>query len=184
MNEPRVDEPCVNAPCAVVVIGVSGSGKTTVALGLAAHYGYVFLDADDFHTAQAKAQMAAGVPLADEQREPWVDGLVRELKALASSGRSCVLAFSGLRAAHRQRLRESGVEMRFVFLDASPVEVAARLEARTGHFMPIALLATQFEALELPEGESDVLRVAVRGSPDEILGRVVEMIDAPGNQLG
>jgi gluconokinase len=124
---------------AIVVIGVAGSGKSTVALGLAGHYGYVFLDADDFHADDAKVQMAAGVPLMDAQREPWVAELGRQLQALASRGSSSVLAFSGLRAVHRQRLRECGVPMRFVYLDAPPSTVAGRLESRLGHFMPAAL---------------------------------------------
>src|SRR5690242_16540799 len=93
------------SPHAIVVMGVSGSGKTTVARALAAHYGDVFIDADDFHADDAKTQMAAGVPLSDAQRQPWVDALAHALRDQADQGRSTVLAFSGLRAAHRQRLR-------------------------------------------------------------------------------
>src|SRR5688572_19699934 len=142
-----------NAPNAIVVMGVSGSGKTTVALGLAGHYGHDFLDADDFHSDEARAQMNAGIALTDAQRDPWVASLANELARQARRGKSTVLAFSGLRAAHRQRLRESGVPMRFVFLHAAPAAIAARLAARTDHFMSAALLASQFEALEIPAVE-------------------------------
>ena len=163
---------------AIVVIGVAGSGKSTVALGLARHYGYVFLDADDFHADDAKAQMAAGVPLIDAQREPWVAELGRQLQALAARGSSSVLAFSGLRAVHRQRLRDCGVPMRFVYLDAPPSTVAGRLESRLGHFMPAVLLASQYEALEEPVGEADVIRVEVGGTPSQVLERAIAMLDA------
>jgi gluconokinase len=166
-------------PHAIVVIGVAGSGKTTVARALAEHYGHAFLDADDFHTSDAKAMMAAGVPLTDDHREPWVGMLVRELRAVAQQGRSSVLAFSGLRAMHRQRLRDSGVPMRFVFLHAPPSVIAERLAARNGHFMPPALLASQFEALEPPSGETDVIDVDVDGTPSQVLERVVAALETP-----
>ncbi|MDR0184879.1 gluconokinase [Lysobacter arvi] len=165
-------------PEAIVVTGVSGSGKTTVALGLAGHFGYAFLDADDFHSAQARAQMQAGVALTDEQREPWVAALACELQRRAESGQSTVLAFSGLRALHRQRLRESGVPMRFVFLHAAPAAIAARLSARTDHFMSATLLASQFEALQIPSFESDVVTVQTEGSPAQVLERVIGALDA------
>ena len=166
-------------PHAIVVIGVAGSGKTTVARALARHYGNAFLDADDFHTTDAKATMAAGVPLTDEHREPWVGVLVRELRAIAQQGHSSVLAFSGLRAVHRQRLRDSGVPMRFVFLHAMPSVIAERLATRTGHFMPPALLASQFDVLEPPTGETDVLDVDVDGTPSQVLERVIAALEIP-----
>lgn len=165
-------------PHAIVVIGVAGSGKSTVALALARHYGYVFLEADEFHTADARAQMAAGVPLTDEQREPWVDALVRELRRHAQQGRSSVLAFSGLRAVHRQRLRDSGVPMRFVLLHASPSVIAARLAGRRDHFMPLALLASQFDALQPPTAEPDVVAVDVSGSQTQVLDLAIAALEA------
>ena len=160
-------------------MGVAGSGKTTVARALAAHYGHVFLDADDFHGAQAKARMAAGEALTDAQREPWVDALASELRRLASEGHSCVLAFSGLRAAHRQRLRDSGVPLRFVFLHAAPSVLAARLASRTGHFMPPLLLDSQLEDLQSPVGEPDVIAVDAGLSQTQVLQRVIEVLDGP-----
>ena len=169
-------------PHAIVVIGVAGSGKTTVALALARHYGYVFLDADDFHSPEAKGQMAAGVPLTDAQREPWVGVLIDELRGCAQEGRSCVLAFSGLRAAHRQRLRECGVPVRFVFLHAAAGVIAGRLAGRDGHFMPVQLLDSQCEALEVPVGEPDVLSVDVDRSVDEVVGLVISALDEAPRQ--
>ena len=160
-------------PRAIIVMGVAGSGKTTVARALAEHYGHVFLDADDFHSVAAMGRMAAGTPLTDAEREPWVDALARELRSQARQGRSVVLAFSGLRAAHRQRLRASGVPVRFVFLDAPPHAIAARLAERHDHFMPPALLASQLAALQVPVGEPDVVAVAVDRPLPEGMAEVV-----------
>ena len=165
------------SPQAIVVMGVSGSGKTTVARALAAHYGAVFLDADDFHVTEAKAQMAAGVPLSDAQRAPWVDALAHALRENARQGRSTVLAFSGLRAAHRQRLRDSGVPMRFVFLHAPAALIAKRLAARSGHFMPPALLASQCEALQPPTDEADVVAADAGGTPAQVVDRVISLLE-------
>lgn len=165
-------------PHAIVVIGVAGSGKTTLASGLAKHYGHVFLDADDFHSAQARAQMASGVPLDDAQREPWVAALARELRRLASLGQSSVLAFSALRAAHRQRLRESGVPMRFVFLRVPAASIATRLATRRDHYMPASLLASQFDALEPPVAEPDVITIDVDDdAPAQVLATAIAALD-------
>ena len=165
---------------AIVVLGVAGSGKTTLARALALHYGHVFLDADDFHTPEARAQMAAGVPLTDAQRAPWVDALVAELQRYASEGRSTVLAFSGLRAAHRQRLRESGVPVRFVFLRVTPETIAKRLAARSDHFMPPELIASQFGTLQSPAGETDVALVDGDASASCVLDRAIAALAALG----
>ena len=166
------------APRAIVVMGVAGSGKTTVARALAAHYGFECLDADDFHSVAAMGRMAAGIPLTDADREPWVDALARELRSQTRQGRSVVLAFSGLRAAHRQRLRAGGVPVRFVFLDAPPHVIAGRLAGRSGHFMPPQLLASQLAALEPPDRETDVLAVDAAHPLPEVVERIVAGLDA------
>lgn len=162
---------------ALIILGVAGSGKTTVAQGLAERCGYTFLDADDFHGAQAKAQMASGIPLTDAQREPWVAALARALQANERQGISSVLAFSGLRAAHRQMLRDSGVPLRFIFLAAEPGTVATRLQQRSDHFMPAGLLASQYDALQPPTDEADVIRVDVEGTPHQVLSRVIAVLE-------
>ncbi|KRG70413.1 gluconokinase [Pseudoxanthomonas dokdonensis] len=161
-------------------MGVAGSGKTTLARGLADHYRYALLDADDWHSADARAQMAAGIPLSDAQRQPWVAALAAELQRLAASGRASVLAFSGLRAAHRQQLRDSGVAMRFLFLHAAPAVIAARLAARREHFMPPQLLESQLQALQPPHDEPDV--IAIDGAADypQVLAEALRKLDAAG----
>lgn len=167
----------LSLPCAVVVMGVSGSGKSTVALALAEHYGFEFLDADDFHSEAARAQMAAGVPLTDAQRVPWVRRLGEQLRRHAEAGRSSVLAFSGLRREHRVLLRACGVPLRFVFLHAEPAVIAARLAARGGHFMPAALLDSQLQALQAPADEPDVIAVDVAAPPQVVVAEAIARLD-------
>ncbi|CAD2250417.1 gluconokinase [Xanthomonas arboricola] len=161
--------PASASPLAIVVMGVSGSGKTTIAQALAAHYGYRFLDADDYHSVAARAQMAAGQPLTDAMRLPWVELLAATLRDCVQAGESVVLAFSGLRGTHRQLLRRSGIPIRFVFLHAAPHVIAARLSARAGHFMPASLLDSQLQTLELPLDEADVASVDVDATVAEVV---------------
>lgn len=161
--------PASASPLAIVVMGVSGSGKTTIAQALAAHYGYRFLDADDYHSVAARAQMAAGQPLTDAMRLPWVELLAATLRDCVEAGESVVLAFSGLRGTHRQLLRRSGIPIRFVFLHAAPHVIAARLSARAGHFMPASLLDSQLQTLELPLDEADVVSVDVDATVAEVV---------------
>ncbi|QDS17833.1 gluconokinase [Xanthomonas arboricola] len=161
--------PASASPLAIVVMGVSGSGKTTIAQALAAHYGYRFLDADDYHSVAARAQMAAGQPLTDAMRLPWVELLAATLRDCVQAGESVVLAFSGLRGTHRQLLRRSGIPIRFVFLHAAPHVIAARLSARAGHFMPASLLDSQLQTLELPLDEADVVSLDVDATVAEVV---------------
>ncbi|WP_045761189.1 gluconokinase [Xanthomonas albilineans] len=168
------------AAAAIIVMGVAGSGKTSVAQALAAHYRMTFLDADDMHSAEAKAQMARGIPLSDAQRAPWVAALATRLRQSNAVGDGIVLAFSGLRRAHRQQLRDSGVPMRFVFLHAAMHVIAARLAARSGHFMPPTLLQSQIDALESPIDETDVIAVDVDAPFAEVVAEAIAWLDSTG----
>lgn len=131
----------------VVIMGVAGSGKSTVGARLAERLGVVFLEGDDAHSAEAKAQMAKGIPLTEAQRGPWLDRLHAELAAHASTG--VVLACSALTAASRRRLAGDLTTVTFVALVAPEDALAARLAARTGHFAGPDLLASQLATLEL-----------------------------------
>jgi gluconokinase len=165
---------------ALVVMGVSGSGKSSVAQALAQRCVADYLDADDFHSAAAKAQMASGVPLTDAQREPWVARLATQLQQQAAAGRNTVLAFSGLRSEHRQHLRSSGVPMRFVFLHASAALIAQRLAARGGHFMSPSLLDSQFQALQPPTDEADVISIDVAASVEAVVDTLLTRLPITG----
>ncbi|MFQ3235114.1 MAG: gluconokinase [Paraglaciecola sp.] len=138
----------------VIVMGVSGSGKSTVGRMLAARLNYRFVDADDFHSQEAVNWMKKGNPLSDDMREPWL----ARLSTFLSTNPQCdtVMAYSGLRKIHRKRFRQLGYATRFILLQAPPRQILARMQQRPDHFMPSSLLASQFSTLEQPDGEPDI----------------------------
>ena len=162
-----------------VVMGVSGSGKTTVAQGLANAWSASFLDADDFHSEQARARMASGLPLTDGMRQPWVARIAAELQRRVEAGERVSLAFSGLRRVHRDMLRETGLPLRFLFLRGGRELIAARMQARSGHYMPVSLLGSQFDTLEDPSEEPDVRAVDIDALPSEVLMRALHAVGGP-----
>jgi gluconokinase len=146
----------------VVVMGVSGSGKTTIGRALADELGWPFLDADDFHPAGNVAKMAAGTPLADADRWPWLDALAAKIAAVLAAGGHAVLACSALREAYRARIAAGARrpdDIRFVHLEGDRATIAARLAARQHRYMPATLLDSQFATLETPV---DAIKVDVR----------------------
>ena len=132
-------------PQLIVVMGVSGSGKTTTGAELACRLGVPFADADEFHPAANIAKMSAGVPLDDADREPWLAAIAAWLAAHADGG---VVTCSALKRTFRDRLRNAAPAAYFVHLAGDSAVVAARVAARTDHFMPVGLVASQFAALE------------------------------------
>lgn len=135
----------------VVLMGVAGSGKSTVGQALAKKEGWPFFDADDFHTPENKAKMRLGLRLTDADREPWLAALRAQLDDLREAGGSGVLACSALKQAYRDRL-QAGPDVHFVYLKGSFELIARRLASRQGHYAGPSLLRTQFEALEEPVG--------------------------------
>lgn len=141
----------------VVVMGVAGSGKTTIGRALARALDLPFVDADSLHSTANVAKMAAGHALDDRDREPWLEA-VRDVLADSDTTRGVVVACSALRRSYRQVLRDAGGVV-FVFLDLDPGTATERTEHRTGHFMGPMMVAGQFDTLERPDGELDVLTV-------------------------
>lgn len=141
----------------VLIMGVSGSGKSVLAAALAERLGFEFLEGDHFHSAANKAKMAGGTPLTDEDRKPWLAALAARLRGAASDDRPCVLACSALKRAYRDALREGDPLLRIVCLALARDVVAARLAARSGHFMPASLLDSQFAAFEPPTPDERAL---------------------------
>ncbi|WP_232207566.1 gluconokinase, GntK/IdnK-type [Pseudoxanthomonas sp. J35] len=166
-------------PQVAIVMGVSGSGKTTLAQAIAAEWPATFLDADDFHSARAKARMASGLPLTDRMRAPWVARIAADLGRRVATGERVALAFSGLRRRHRDRLRATGLPLRFLFLQGDASLIATRMSARRGHYMPVSLLDSQFATLEPPLDEADVVAIPVELATDEQLRRALAALDRP-----
>lgn len=164
-------------PVLVIVMGVSGSGKSSVAQSLAENYGYRYLDADDFHSDEAKAQMAAGTPLTDEMRIPWVNNISAYLTDCAHSGVSCTLAFSGLRQAHRERLRSLPFKVIFIYLKGSKETISRRMGSREDHFMPTSLLDSQFASMEDSSAEADVLPIDITPPLEQVIDECRSRID-------
>jgi len=133
----------------ILVMGVAGSGKTTIGSQLSAAIGWPFYDADDFHSPDNVRKMAAGVPLTDEDRRPWLQKLHALISDHAQRGESGVLACSALKEAYRTILTD-GVDVTVVYLKAEPELVRSRLDRRKGHYMPKQLIESQFLALEEP----------------------------------
>ena len=157
----------------VVLMGVSGSGKTTLGEALARHLGWRFIDADDFHPPGNVAKMAAGTPLEDADRWPWLDRLNAELKAQDDA----VLACSALRHAYRKRLL-AGIERSQVIFLRAPFElIRKRLETRPHRYMPASLLQSQFETLEAP---TRALELDVSGSVEETLAELKRLVASSG----
>lgn len=158
---------------AIIVMGVSGSGKTTVAAQLAARLGWEFAEGDTFHPAANVAKMREGLALSDEDRWPWLDAIAAWIDAQRAAGRPSVVACSALKRAYRERLLGGHHDVRFVYLKADYALVAGRMAARQGHYMPVTLLRSQFDALEEPGSAENPLTVSIEEGPDEIVARIV-----------
>jgi gluconokinase len=156
----------------IVLMGVSGVGKTVVGRLVAEALGLPFEDADDLHPEANRRKMAAGVPLTEWDREPWLRDVARRMAELQSRG-GAVVACSALRARHRERLAGAAPgAVRFVFLDAPVALIRERLAARRGHYMPATLLDSQLATLERP-GPDEAVEVQASGTPEETARAVV-----------
>jgi gluconokinase len=155
----------------VVVMGVSGTGKSTVGAALAAELRVPFVEGDDLHPEANRAKMASGIPLTDDDRAPWLDAVAASL-----SGEPVVVACSALKRRYRDRLRVAAPDLVVVFLHGTPELLAARMEGREGHFMPTSLLRSQLDTLEEPAADEGVIPVDVALRPDEIVELVVHRL--------
>lgn len=155
---------------AIVVMGVSGCGKSSVAAALSERIGAVMIEGDAYHPAHNVQKMKAGIPLTDADRQGWLEQLSTELAKVVASGRIAVLACSALKRRYRDTLRAGVPDLGFVFLELSPQAALERVSRRAGHFMPATLVESQFRDLESPTGEPRVLSV----NGDDPLQRIVD----------
>jgi gluconokinase len=161
----------------VVLMGVTGTGKTTVGKALAERTGWLFADADDFHSAANRAKMHAGIPLTDEDREPWLRSLHEQIATWLRNDVHGILACSALKESYRAELTEGAPQgsVHFVFLNGPVAVIEQRMEARHGHYMPESLLPSQLATLEPPHDAIEIsITQTVAAMVDQILSALAK----------
>jgi carbohydrate kinase (thermoresistant glucokinase family) len=166
------------APTVLVVMGVSGSGKSTFGVQLAQRLGWPFKEGDDLHPAANVAKMSSGQPLDDADRAPWLEAVGRWIDGWAAQGSDGVITCSALKRAYRDTLDAGRPQVRFVFLDLPQDVIAERLKHRKGHFWPARLLASQFADLQVPSADEPVIRVDGRTPTADQVGAAVAQLQA------
>ena len=161
------------APCALIVMGVSGSGKSTIADKLAERLRWRYEDGDKFHPASNVAKMSAGHALTDEDRWPWLQAIADEIDRVCKAGQHAVIACSALKHAYRDILVHGRSDVRIVYLKGTQQLIAGRLAARKNHFMPPDLLDSQFKALEPPDADENPVTVSIDAPVDTIVDDIV-----------
>lgn len=164
--------------CALIVMGVSGSGKSTIAVALGQRLGWIVEDADRFHLESNIDKMRAGIALTDDDRRPWLRTIAAEIGRRRANGTSVIMACSALKRAYRDILVQGHSDTRIVYLRGDKSLITSRLKARGDHFMPQALLESQFATLEEPTEDERPIVVGIEASVGEIADRIVTMLDA------
>jgi gluconokinase len=159
-----------------VLMGVSGSGKTTIARGVAQREGWRLVEGDSFHPPANVAKMHAGTPLTDEDRWPWLRAIAQEIDAMRARGEPAVVACSALKRAYRDILIGARKDVVLVYLQGSKSLIAGRIAARKDHFMPPALLDSQFDTLEEPGEDEHPIVVSIASPPDAVADEVVRQL--------
>ncbi len=165
-------------PCALIVMGVSGSGKSTVAETLAERLGWTCEDGDKYHPKNNVEKMSAGHPLTDEDRWPWLNAIADEIERVCKSRGHVVVACSALKRAYRDVLLRGRDDVRIVFLNGTQQLIAHRLTQRQDHFMPPGLLDSQFKTLEPPSRDENAIDVPIEASVETIVDDIVGQLDA------
>jgi carbohydrate kinase (thermoresistant glucokinase family) len=153
----------------VIVMGVSGSGKTTIAAGIARHNGWTLLEGDQFHPPANIAKMKAGIPLTDQDRLPWLQAIAARQDELRTNGQSAVVACSALKRAYRDILIGNRPDTELIYMRGARTLIADRMKARKDHFMPPALLDSQFATLEEPGPDEHPIVLDIGPPPEAII---------------
>ncbi|OCI96699.1 gluconokinase [Rhizobium sp. AC27/96] len=168
-----------DTPLALIVMGVSGSGKTSIGEGVAARLGVHFIEGDALHPAANVEKMSKGIPLTDEDRWPWLEKIGQEIAASLSKGEGIAVSCSALKRTYRERLRAAaGGHLYFVYLDGSKELLTKRMGERKGHFMPASLLESQLQTLEVPTGEPGVVTIDIDDTIDGIVDASIKALAA------
>lgn len=162
--------------CALIMMGVSGSGKSTIADKLAERIGWRSVDGDKFHPASNIAKMSAGHPLTDEDRWPWLRAIAAEIDRGCKAGEPAVIACSALKRSYREILVHGRDNARIIYLEGSKQLIAERLAKRRGHFMPPGLLDSQFKTLEPPDESENTVTVSIDATPDDIVNDIIRQL--------
>ncbi len=170
-----------NKIAAIIVMGVSGSGKSTIAEALAKRLGFVEEDADLYHTAANVNKMQSGIPLNDEDRLPWLHIVAGVIEGHITSNRPVVIACSALKRKYRDILVHGRHDVRLVYLKGTRNVIAARTTHRKGHFMPPSLLDSQFDALEEPALDEHAAIVDIDAPVDAIVNEIVRQLHLPNH---
>jgi gluconokinase len=165
----------------VVLMGVSGCGKTTVGRALAQELGWPFYDGDDFHPPQNVAKMAAGHPLDDQDRAPWLERLRGLIHKQLTQENNAVLACSALKRAYRDRLRQGNPGLRFIYLQGDFGLIWERMQARSGHYMQASMLRSQFADLEPPKPE-EAQAVSIDQPVSNIIEEILQALGAEADK--
>jgi carbohydrate kinase (thermoresistant glucokinase family) len=166
-------------PVVLVLMGVSGSGKTTIGELLARRLHWPYEEGDALHPPANVAKMHAGHPLDDADRAPWLARVADWVDARLAAGECGVITCSALKQAYRNLIDRHGSGVAFVYLHGSPELIASRLAGRTGHFMPASLLDTQFATLEEPGSDEPVVRVEIGATPETIVANIIDALGLP-----
>lgn len=164
-------------PLAIIVMGVSGSGKSSIGEGVAAKLGIHFIEGDALHPAANVEKMSKGIPLTDEDRWPWLEKIGQEISASLAKDEGVVVTCSALKRVYRERLRASaGGHLYFIYLEGSKELLTKRMGERKGHFMPTSLLESQLQTLEVPTGEAGVVTVDIEDTIEGIVEASVKSL--------
>jgi gluconokinase len=163
-------------PCALIVMGVSGSGKSTIGEKLAQRLGWNYEDGDKFHPASNVAKMSAGQPLTDEDRWPWLQAIANEIDRVCDAGQHIVIACSALKRAYRDVLMHGRGDVRIIYLKGTEELIANRLALRKGHFMPPGLLSSQFKTLEPPDASENPVTASIDAPVETIVDDIIHQL--------
>jgi gluconokinase len=172
-----MDETADNTPTIIILMGVSGSGKTTIGQHLARELSWPFFEGDQFHPPQNVAKMSAGTPLTDEDRRPWLDRLAQLIDDCLAHDQPAIIACSALKHRYRRQLRRADPRVRFVYLKGQYDTILQRMQQRPDHFMKPEMLRSQFDALEPPTGD-EAITVSIEEDVATIVATIRDALKA------